>query len=67
MQIPDLFKREISVGNVGQNIGFYMVLAVLLFIAYLQFKEANRQKEAILKVLRTIPIKVTKFIHFRDY
>ena len=44
MQILDLFKREISVGNIGQNIGFYMVLAVLLFITYLQFKEANRQK-----------------------
>ena len=46
MQILDLFKREISVGNVGQNIGFYMVLAVLLFITYLQFKEANCQKES---------------------
>jgi len=44
MQILDLFKREISVGNVGQNIGFYVVLAVLLFITYFQFKEANRQK-----------------------
>lgn len=45
MQLLDLFKREISVGNVGQNIGFYVVLAVLLVITYLQFKELNRQKK----------------------
>lgn len=44
MQIFNLFKREISVGNIGQNIGFYVVLGVLLFITYLQFKELNRQK-----------------------
>lgn len=45
MHLLDLFKREISVGNIGQNIGFYVVLTVLLFITYLQFKELNRHKQ----------------------
>ena len=45
MRYLDLFKREICVGSISQNIGFYIVLAILLCVTYLQFQEANRQKK----------------------
>lgn len=45
MQFLELFKREICVGSICQSIGFYMVLAILLCVTYLQFQEANRQKK----------------------
>jgi hypothetical protein len=41
----DLIKKELFVGNTCQTIGFYILLAVLLFVAYLQFKEVQRHKQ----------------------
>lgn len=45
MQYLDLLKREIFVGSISQSIGFYLVLAILLCVTYLQFQEADRQKK----------------------
>lgn len=42
----ELLKKELFVGDACQTIGFYVLLITLLFVAYLQFKEVQRHKQA---------------------